>query len=183
MEPTEENKKAPAPSKTNVIIIALLVVLILSVIGAVFYLRGGSKGDDLAINYAADASVMMDQESLQAAMDEAAANAAKGNIALHYVNDAYSTDGINFDCVIANAAANSYDMYLQIFADSEMQDQVFLSGLVPPGSGFESITLEHALDPGVTTVFVVLTQVETSERGAQTLVNQFVHTMDFHVEE
>lgn len=182
MDPTVENKKG-VPSKTGIIIIALLIVLIVVAVVGIFLMRGNSKEDNMTIKYAADAGVVMDQASLQAAMDEAAANAANGNVALHYVNDAYSENGIDFECLIANSTGNAYDMYLQIFANAELTDEIFMSGLIPPGSGYEKISLEHALNPGVTTVYVVLTQVETSEGGAQTIVNQIVHTMDFHVEE
>jgi hypothetical protein len=63
-----------------------------------------------------------------------------------------------------------------------MTDQLYLSKLVPPGSGFEEIELEHPLDQGDHTVYVALTQVETDEEtGAQTIRNQVIHTIDFHV--
>ena len=63
-----------------------------------------------------------------------------------------------------------------------MTDQVYLSGLVPPGSGFEEITLDRALDSGDHTMIVVLTQVDTDENGTQVLKNQVSHTVEFHVE-
>ena len=64
-----------------------------------------------------------------------------------------------------------------------MTDQVFLSGLVRPGSGFEEISLDHALDPGLTTVYVAVTLVDTEEDGTQVIKSQVVHTMDFNVSE
>jgi hypothetical protein len=73
-------------------------------------------------------------------------------------------------------------MFLNIFADSDLTDELYLSQLVPPGSGFEEITLEHPLSKGDHMVYVALTQVETDEEtGEQTICNQVVHTMDFHV--
>jgi hypothetical protein len=126
---------------------------------------------------------MLDQDSLQAAIDEAMENAKKGNISLLYKDNAYSDDGSTFSCYIVNSAANAYDMFLTIYADSAMTDELYLSKLVPPGSGFEEITLEHPLDKGDHEVYVALTQVETDEEtGAQTIRNQVVHTMDFHVQ-
>lgn len=75
-------------------------------------------------------------------------------------------------------------MFLTIYADAEMTEQIFLSGLVPPGSGFENITLDRALEKGDHMVYVVLTQVETNaETGEQVIRNQVAHTMDFHVTE
>jgi hypothetical protein len=116
-------------------------------------------------------------------MDEAMANAEKGNIGLSYVNDATSTDGVHFDCYLINSATNIYDMYITIYADAEFTDELYLSQLVPPGSGWDSLTLEHALDPGDHTVYVVITQVDTDEdTGEQSVVGQVVYTMDFHVQ-
>lgn len=74
-------------------------------------------------------------------------------------------------------------MFLTIYADAELTDQIFLSGLVPVGSGFEQITLDRALEPGDHSVNVVVTQVDTDEDGVQVIKNQVAHTMDFHVEE
>jgi hypothetical protein len=120
---------------------------------------------------------------LQAAMDRAMENAKNGNISLLYKNNAYSSDGSTFSCYIVNSGANAYDMFITIYADLEMTDELYLSKLVPPGSGFEEITLEHPLDPGTHTVYVALTQVETDEEtGAQSIHKQVVHTMDFTVE-
>ena len=124
---------------------------------------------------------MLDQDSLQAAVDEAQRNAREGLVALQYQNDAFSTDGETFSCHIANAPTNLYDMFLTIYADPEMTDQVFLSELVPPGSGFTEITLDHALEQGDTTVYVAVTQVATNEDGEQVVKNQVMHTIEFHV--
>lgn len=136
------------------------------------------------LGYSADAKVMLDQNTLQTAMDEAMKNAKDGNVGLRYKNNAYSDDGVNFECFIVNSASNIYDMFLTIYADSDLTDQIFLSELVPPGSGFESITLAHALEPGDHTVYVALTQVDTDdESGEQVIKNQVMHTMDFHVSE
>ena len=114
--------------------------------------------------------------------DEAMRNAAEGNVGLQYKNDAFSGNGTDFECYIVNSDSNIFDMFLTIFADAELTEQLFLSGLVPPGSGFESITLDRALDEGDHTVYVVLTQVDTNEEtGEQVIKNQITHTMDFHV--
>ena len=108
-------------------------------------------------------------------------NAKDGNIALLYKDNAYSTNGVDFDCYIVNSASNKYDMFLTIYADDALTDQIFLSGLVPPGSGFEQISLDRALETGDHTVGVVLTQVDTDETGAQVIKHQVAHTMEFHV--
>lgn len=181
MEPTTENTKTSASSNKILIAIAVLILLIVLVTAGVLLSRTGKQQDDSRIGYASDATVMLDEDSLAKAMEEAMANAEDGYVGLSYANDAYSKDGINFECYIANSESNLYDMFLTIFADENLKDEIFLSGLVPPGSGFENITLERALEEGSHRVYVGITQVADDENGEQVIKNQVFHTMDFHV--
>lgn len=184
MDSSAQTKK-PSASNKKIVMIAAIVIIALLIVVIVLLTRPSqdASGDNgPKIGYAADAKVMLDQDSLQAAFDEALQNAEDGYVGLKYQNDAYSEDGINFKCYIANSESNIYDMFLTIYADAELTDQVFLSGLVPPGSGFEEITLDHALEPGDHTVYVALTQVDTDEEtGEQVIKNQAMHTIEFHV--
>ena len=121
----------------------------------------------------------LDEDTLQKAVDEAYAKAAEGGIPLEYRNDAYGTDGINFECYIGNPKHAKYDIYIQIFADDALTDQLYLSGLIPPGKAKSSIELEHALEKGTHRVFVVYTQVKDDHA---TIHNQIAVTMDFTIE-
>lgn len=174
-------KQRPLDKRLIAVIVGL--VLIIAVLG--FYLLFQrttlNDGDIPRVGYATEATVMLDQNALQMAMDEAMAKAKDGNVALLYKNNAFSENGVDFTCYIVNSPANKYDMYLTIYANPELTDQIFLSGLVPVGSGFEQISLDRALEPGDHTVNVVVTQVDTDEDGAQVIKNQVAHTMEFHV--
>lgn len=184
MEEAEGRRRRRSSSNKVVIVFVLLIIVIIAAAGVIVYtMINNNRNDNMKIGYATEAKVMLDQDSLQKAMDEAMANAEKNRIGLQYQNDAFSADGINFTCSITNSSANIYDMFLMIYADAELTDELYSSGLVPPGSGFEEITLEHELPVGDHLVYVVLTQVETDENGEQTILNQVSHTMDFHVSE
>jgi hypothetical protein len=178
----ETTTKVSAGLSTKAVVaVAAVVVAAVVAVAAVVVIQ--SRKSDTGIGYAAEATVMLDQNSLQEAMDKAMENAREGNVALQYKDNAYSTDGSNFDCYIVNSANNLYDMFITIYADLDMTDELYLSQLVPPGSGFEHLTLEHPLDVGDHTVYVALTQVETDEEtGEQSVHKQVVYTMDFHVE-
>jgi hypothetical protein len=182
METTTAVKKGP--SNKNIIIVAAVIVLVVVIAAAAVVVTVlNNQDDDSGIGYSMDAQVLVTQEEIDKAAEEALANANSGDIALSYQNDAFSNDGTNFECRILNSTGNIYDMFLTIYADVEMTDELFLSQLVPPGSGFENITLEHPLDAGDHTVYVVLTQVKQDEEtGEETVANQVVHTMEFHVE-
>ena len=187
METPAGKKQASGLANKKIIVIGAAIIALL--VAAIAFLLMRQSTMNIAdegvpkIGYAAEATVMLDQNSLQAAMDAAMEKTKDGNVALRYKNNAFSTNGTDFECYIGNSSSNVFDMFLTIYADAEMTDQVFLSGLVPPGSGFENITLDHALESGNHTVYVVVTQVADDENGQQVIKNQVVHTMDFHVED
>lgn len=182
METNDAAKKPSAPSNKIIIGAAAVIVAAVVGVGAFVATREPPEDNTSMIGYA-DATVFLDEASLQAAMDDAMRNAADSSVALRYKNNAFSNDGINFECYLANSSGNLYDAFFAIYADAEMTDQVFLSKLVRPGSGFEEITLDHALDPGLNTVYVVVTLVDTEEDGTQVIKSQVIHTMDFNVSE
>lgn len=155
-------------------VLLVLAVLLFFVLG-----RGNEPEDDTPkLAYAEGVTVVEDPDALQKAIDEAYAKAAEGGVALEYKGDASSEDGVNFICYIANAVRNKYDMYIQIFADSELTDQLYLSGLIRPGSAFDHLELEHPLGSGTNTVYCVFTQVE---EDLETVHAQVVVTMNFSV--
>lgn len=179
-------KQKPLDKRLMAVIIGLILIIVALCVFMLFRQNDntGSEDGTPRVGYASEARVMLDQNSLQAAMDAAMEKAKDGNVALRYKNNAYSKNGTDFECYIVNSANNVFDMFLTIYADAELTDQVYLSGLVPPGSGFENITLDHALDSGTHTVYVVVTQVaDDEESGEQVIKNQVIHTMDFHVEQ
>ena len=180
MEPkTQPAKRWLIPSLLAVVILLLAVVL------AVVLTQGKEPANipDTAtpkIGYAEGVTAVEDPDALQKAVDEMYEQAKQPGVALEYKNGASSSDGINFSCYIANSLSNSYDMYIQIFADAELIDQLLLTGLLRPGTAFDSITLEHPLDPGTHRVYVAFTQVE---EDLATIHAQVMVTMDFTVTE
>lgn len=180
MEPkTQPAKRWLVPALLAVVILLLIVVL-------VFVLKGrGAEPTAIEDNtpilgYAEGTTVVEDPEALQKAIDEMYANAAQEGVPLSYRNEASSEDGENFTCYIANPAGSRYDMYIQIFADDALTDQLFLSGLLRPGTAFDNIKLDHSLDPGTHRVYVAFTQVE---EDLATIHAQVMVTMDFTVTE
>ena len=135
----------------------------------------------LKIGYATEGvTAVEDGDALQKAVDEMYKKAAEGSIALEFKNTAASKDGVHFDLYLANSESNSYDMFIAIYGDNALTDQLFLSGLLRPGTAFSTITLDHALEPGTHTVYVVHTQVE---EDLETIHAQVVITMEFVVTE
>ncbi len=175
-------------SKTPVIAVSIAAAVIAVSAAVIVSVVSGGSGEEVDIfeddvplvGYDNSAMMILTEDDLNAARD--LGTSAENEVALLYKNNAYSTDGETFSCYIVNNPRNDYDMFLTIYSDMEMKDEIFLSGLVPPGGGFEEITLERKLNEGDHTVCVVVTQVDTDESGAQVIKNQVSHTMEFHVE-
>ncbi|MBR3570812.1 MAG: hypothetical protein IKN96_08490 [Oscillibacter sp.] len=136
---------------------------------------------NLVIGYAEEGvTVAESEDELNKSVRQMLEDAAEPGMPLSYKNNAFSEDGVNFSCYIANAD-EKYDMFFQIFADEALQDEIFLSQLIRPGQAFESITLSHALPKRtVTRCYVSQTRVELVD-GEQTIHDQVFFTMDFNV--
>lgn len=135
---------------------------------------GGPK-----ISYASEGvTAVEDETALQAAVDEMYEKAGEDGVALEYRNDAASSDGKTFTCYIANSVENGYDMFIALYKDAELTEQLYLSGLIRPGTAFKSVTLDSALEQGTHTVYCAFTQME---EDLETIHAQVIVTMEFTV--
>ena len=166
----------PASNKRLAIICGTIVAVVgIGAAALVLSNRANAPGPEIEPLGYAEGVIALDEDSLQAAVD---AMIGDGEFATEYKGTAASTDGKNFTCYIGNSALNKYDMYFQIFADGGLTDQLFLSKLLRPGTALDSISLDHALEPGSHTVYVVYTQVK---EDLATIQGQVTITMDFVV--
>ena len=166
-------------------LIAVVAVALSGCVRTVYVEKDSASGSQTAnaglrIGYQEGTTVVEDPDALQKAVDEMAEK-AKDTIGLEYKNDAFSADGIDYECYIANAERNQYDMFIDIYSDAELTDEIFLSGLIPPGRALDHIHLNHALEPGANTVYVAFTQVEEAEDDLA-IHAQVIVTMVFNVE-
>lgn len=172
-------------SKSKTIIILLIVIIVLLIGGGVtafVLLSNGSQQQPASVTEgvstpqqtaapettAADnkpklayeaGAIALDEDSLQKAYDEAVKKTEEGYISLDFFNEAYSTDGENFECRIGNAPENTSDMYCAIYLDSSFSQQVYLSGLIRPGEQIAKFKSNIKLETGTHEAILVLTQV------------------------
>lgn len=172
---SETSQKQKNNSKIVIIIMAVLIVVLIVLI-AMLALRKDTPSEDNdsasadttvsqqtlspgVLMYDANA-VGLSEDDLQKQVDEMFERAKEGTMALQFKNTAFSADGINFSCEIGNSIKNNYDMYINIYKDDSLEEQILLTGLIPPGSGIENFQSEVQLDPGRYEALLVLTQVE-----------------------
>ena len=184
----ETENKSGSNKRLIIILAAIIIIVAIVAVASVVILTNSKDSGNSTVNIGdgntpkigyAESVIAVDEDSLQKAVDEMF-TADDGQFVTEYKNNAASTDGENFTCYIGNSPLNTYDMYIQIFADNDYTDQIFLSELLRPGTAFDHITLEHPLDPGDHTVYVAFTQVG---EDLASIVGQVVVTMDFTVTE
>lgn len=173
---SENVKEEQKSSKTLIIVLLIIIILLLLAVGivaAVFLLKkddGAQLPDNGGIiQYEAG---VVDLEDVQKVMDELSESAKNGNMIVSYKGYAHSKDGTHFECSINNNIGNEYDMYINIYKDSSFEEQILLTGLIPPGSGIQEFDSEIKLDPGEYETTLVFTQVEDdhSTLHAQSMV-------------
>lgn len=176
---TEKKDKRPL-----LLVLVIVIVVVIAAAAMVVIRSRPNETEDLADNgapplgYAEGATVVRDENALQKAVDEMAEKMAKGSMMLEYEGDAYSTDGENFTGYLANAAENNYDMYFDMYMDGALTDEIFLSGLVPPGKALENFKTTRKLDKGDYEVYTAFTTVEDDHA---TIHSQIMVTMTLHV--
>jgi hypothetical protein len=182
----QEQKRKASP----LVLVLVIIIVVLVAAGAVLLLgkfgeqepEAETLGDNQTplIGYQEGLTVVDDPDALQSAVKQMQEDAADPGIPLNYNNVATSEDGKTFECYIANPADDRYDMYIQIFSDPEFKNQLYLSGLIPPGNAMTSLTTEKALPAGSNTVYVAFSQVEEDHA---TIHGQIIVTMEFVVAE
>ncbi len=157
------SETAQKTSKKTAVIIIIAVILLLAAGVTVFLLlnKGDSEPEPTdnggLIQYEGG---VINYEDAQLKYDEAQKKADEGMVAVNYAISAASEDGRHFKCKIKNPVRNSYDMYLNIYKDNTFEEQILLTGLIPPGSGIEEFESEIQLDPGEYESVLVMTLVE-----------------------
>ena len=166
-----ENAKAKMPKVAIIIIIILSVIIVGGVVaGFILFMNkdggigGNGDGDGepaVTIGYEQNGIyVGLNEDELKDLYEQMEDQRDKGMIDLSYKHMAASLDGVNFACTIGNPASNMCDMYLQILLDGDPEQQVLLTGLIPPGSGLERFESEIPLEPGVHESALIFTKVD-----------------------
>lgn len=137
-------------------------------------------GNGLVVGYAEGVTAVEDPDAFAKAMDKMLEESEGYGMSLEYKHIAESSNGKDFTCYLANSAENQYDMFIAIYGDEALTDELFLSGLLRPGTAFDHITLNRALEPGVTNCTVAFTQVEVVD-GQQAIHDQSLIGVEFHV--
>ena len=163
-----ENVKEKKSSKLVIILLAVVIVLLIVgiIIGVILFSKRNNDDSTedgepvVTIGYEGAGVVALGEDEFKKTMEEMIRQAEEGLMDLRYKNIAESTDGVHFNCMIGNSENNLYDMYFNIYLNTDLEQQVLLTGLVPPGEMIETFESEIPLDPGDHEATLVFTQVK-----------------------
>lgn len=179
--PKLNNKAKTEQKKKNLLLpitAASLGVILLAglVVGVVLENAEDSRKPSNTLQYLVDGkleydngAIVFDKDQQQGASD-LYQEVEDGYISLSHKNQAYSTDGENYACYINNNPDNKYDIYVTVYNNQNADEMLYISGLIPPGSGIDHFKSEVKLDPGEYDALLVVTQVEDDHetiRGGQ----------------
>ena len=166
---SENVKEKQSPSKLVIILMIVIIVLLIAgiIIGVILFKKFNNNdsspdGEEPAVTvgYEGNGVVALDEGDFVKTMEEMIRQAEEGMVDLRYKKVAESNDGVNFNCYIGNSENNIHDMYFNIYLDDELEQQILLTGLVPPGSMIEEFKSEVHLDPGDYEAILVFTTVD-----------------------
>ena len=166
-----ESVKETKSSKTVVILLIVLVILVIGgIIAGVMLLQNRKIDEDISaeaeettkfvLGYEANGVVLFGEDELSKMLEEAYAHMEENMINIQYKHIIQSEDGVNFACYLGNPPTNDYDVYLNIYLDNNLDKQMLLTKLIPPGSLLEYFESEIKVEPGTHDVLLVVTQVE-----------------------
>lgn len=169
-----EEKKS---SNKKIIIILIIVIVLLLAGGAVFLImnnkpaEGGDTTSGRQIPLEVNAGVL-DPDAIKDWNESALKEAQDTQIPISFSPTAISSDGKTFECQIGNPPGAKYYMYLDIYSDATLEEEVYLSGLLEPGKGITSFTANKTFPKGETDAVLVLTTVQDDMKTlvAQTMV-------------
>lgn len=171
-----EEKTKDSKSKVIIIVLVVVIVVLLGGGAAAFIMlnnsgseiaqTGGTADQIVAVSSGSadnpilkydEAAVALDENGLERQIQEMKNNS--GDVSLEYKNDAVSDDGKNFACYLANSDLNTEDMFIAIFTDGTLTEQVYLSGLLRPGTSINQFESETEFKPGTHSAVALFTSV------------------------
>lgn len=169
-----EEKKS---SNKKIIIILIIVIVLLVAGGVTFFILNGKKpaesgttsGKQIPLEVNAG---VLDPDKMKEWNESALKEMEDNQIPVAFSPTATSSDGENFSCEIGNPPGAKYLMYLDMYADTSLEEQVYLSGLLEPGQGITSFKTSKTFPKGETDIVLVLTTVQDDHQTivAQTMV-------------
>ncbi len=170
-------------SKKTIIILLVIIIALIIAGGTALILVLNRSNDDGGQQNGADGTAgkqiplevsagVLSPDKLKEWNEQALKEMEDNQIPMIYAPTANSADGVNFKCDIGNPEGAKYYIYLDLYSDATLSEEVYLSGLIEPGKGITSFTTNRAFPKGETDAVLVFTTVQDDMKTivAQTMV-------------
>lgn len=176
-----KSNKAKAENKNKKLLIPIIaaslgVILLAGLVVGVVLENAEDRKPSNTLPYLVDGKLKYDDSAIvfdkdqQQGVSDLYQEVEDGYISLSHKNQAYSADGEDFACYINNNSDNKYDIYVTVYNNQNADEMLYISGLIPPGSGIDHFKSDIKLDLGEYDALLVVTQVEDDHetiRGGQ----------------
>lgn len=180
---------AEEKKSSNKIIILLIIIIVLLIAGGVaFFIMSSNRSDNggestptggKQIPIDVNAGVLTG-DKLKEWNESVLAEMEDYQIPIAFSPTATSTDGVNFSCEIGNPPGAKYYIYLDMYSDTSLEEEVYLSGLLEPGQGIFNFTTNRAFPKGETDIVLVISTVQDNR---ETIVAQTMMALTLQVSE
>lgn len=166
------NDKQAKKGKGGLVIGIVVGVVIAALVGVIVYLlatRNAQPKEE-------PRNVVITQENAERVLEEInemgnAASVAPGyytvtmNPTWHFKTGAEAS----YDAVVENVEANTNDVYFDVVLESDEEDVLFKSPVIPRGGRLEEITLDEELEPGTYPCVVIYHLIDEDQNTLSTL--------------
>lgn len=169
-----EEKKS---SNKTLVIVLIIVIVLLVAGGAVFFILNNNRTEEETssngkqIPLEVNAGVM-DPDTMKEWNESVLAEMEDNQIPIAFSPTAISKDGTNFTCEIGNPPGAKYYIYLDMYSDTTLSEEIYLSGLLEPGQGIKTFQSSKEFPKGETDIVLVISTVQDDRQTivAQTMV-------------
>lgn len=178
-----EEKKS---SNNKIVIILIIVIVLLLAGGAVFFImnnKSDKEGDTTTSGKQIPLEVnagVLNPDKLKEWNESVLAEMEDNQIPIMFSPTAISKDGKNFSCEIGNPPGAKYYIYLDMYSDTTLSEEVYLSGLLDGGQGITTFETSKTFPKGETDIVLVVSTVQEDRKTivAQTMVALTLQVID-----
>lgn len=175
---SERGKKG----KSEKIIIMIGIIVIISLLGIIFFLLGSRKEDKEETSE--KRNVIVNESNAESVADQMIEEGQK------FVEPGYYTvsmdtdwhfsrgDAVSDDAWVDNLAENTNDVYFDVFLAENEEEAIYQSPVIPRGSYLEKIELDKPLDKGTYDCVMVYHLVDEEQETISTLRVAFTIIVD-----
>jgi len=163
---TENNNQSGTKKGGAKVVIAIGVIVILALVGVIIWLVMGKDGEgDKRDVLVTEDNVEDVVEQLQEPKQDPGSYTVKMNTVWHFK----SGDAESDDAHVENIPDNATDVYFDLFEETDEDNAIYKSPVIPRGSALEKFKLDKPLSAGTHNCIIVYHLIDDNQETLSTL--------------